>query len=177
VDENGQEKVTKIVREGEEANEAELEKLMNEQLGEMKTIDVTVETGDDGKEKIIVKENGKDGKTEKHVIVRKGEKIEMEGEVGGQMIFITEDGEVTKIKDKDVKIIKKKAGEGDEMEITIEKEIEADQKMIWIEKEEAGKGGTVIIEEEEITEELDKDGKTVKKTVKKRKTIKKGEGQ
>ena len=176
VDENGEEKVTKIVREGEDANEAEIEKLLKEHVGESKTIDVTVEVGDDGKENIFIHENGKDGKVSKHVIVKKGENVEAEGEGKGEMIFITEDGEVTKLNDQDVKVIKKKAGEGDEMEISIEKEMDGDQKMIWIEKDEAQKGDVIIIEEE-TTEEKGEDGKTIKKTVKKKKTIKKNGGQ
>ncbi len=172
VDENGEEKVTRIIREGEEVNEEEIDKLMKEHLGESKTMDVTVEMDEGGKEKIIIKETGKDGKVIKRKIVTQGQDVEVEGDGSDEMIFITEDGEVTELKDKEVKIIRKKSGEN----IQIEVEDLVEDKMIWTEKDGAEKGDVIIIEEE-ITEELDKDGKTVKKTVKKRKTIKKGEGQ
>ncbi len=174
IDENGEEKVTKIVREGEEVNEEEMEKLLKEHSGESKTMDVTVEMGEDGQEKIIIKETGKDGKVIKRKIVTQGQQVEVEGDGGDEIIFLSEDGEVTEFKEKDIKIIRRKSGEN--IQIEVEDKIEGEPGMMWKEDDGAGKGDVIIIEEE-ITEELDKDGKTVKKTVKKRKTIKKGEGQ
>lgn len=171
IDENGEEKMTKIVREGEDASDAEIEKLLADLDGEFKLVNVEIEKNDDGTSKIIITKTDEAGQVTKSKITG----TDKQGSDHAKII-ITTDEETSPEKEQSVKIIKKKSLEGGATEIIIEKEMDETGEMILIE-EDGIQDGSVIILEEETTEETDSDGKTVKKTVKKKKIIKKKEGQ
>ncbi len=115
VDENGKETITTIVREGDEFNDEDIDKLIQKHLGEGAEINVNVEVEGDGEHITITETKG--DKSEKHItIIKDGKTIEIDGDDDGEMIFISEDGQITEIKNgKEIKVIKKKGKNGEEI--------------------------------------------------------------
>ncbi|MEZ4934968.1 MAG: hypothetical protein R2788_22915 [Saprospiraceae bacterium] len=206
IDENGKETVTTITKEGEEISDEEIDKIIQQHLGEDHKIDVEVNTNGDQSEQIIIKEKNNQGEIKQYKIIKNSQTIELEGEgdddviwVEGddekekkkeviiinkkgdnsedilinkndenkadnnKVIFITEDGETHELKGENVKIIKKEKGDKNS----------GDSEIIWTENEETTNGDVIILEEE-TTEEMDENGKVIKKTIKKKKIVKKG---
>ena len=94
IDKDGKETVEKIVREGADIDDAEIDKLIENAKKEGGEIDVRIE-----KEQRKVIKKSKDGKTENIWIEKDGETIDldkMKGE-GAVMIFKTDDGKIIKL--------------------------------------------------------------------------------
>lgn len=133
----------------------------------------TVEVIGDGDEEVIWVEGDdeKEKKKDSFIIKKKGNKSEdviinenkENKDDNNKVIFISEDGETHELKGKNVKVIKKEKGDKNSV----------DSEIIWKENEEPVNGDVIIFEEETI-EELDENGKTIKKTTKKKKIVKKG---
>ena len=126
----------------------------------------TIENEGNEDEIKIIKKNGENFEK---ITIEKSDT--QNGEGGNKMIFISEDGEVHEMDGDEIKIIKKKKDGNDE---EIEIKSGGDHEMIWIEKEGSDNGDVIIIEEE-TTEEIDENGKTIKKTIKKKKKVVKGD--
>ena len=171
---DGKTTTTTVVKEGDEMSDEEMDKIIEEALEKGNEIDVKVETVDgiEGKGKIIIKEKGENGVQKKYTIIKKTQEIEVESDGEHEIIHLDKDHGNEKIKE--IKVIKKKSADGKNIEITIGSKDGKEDKMIWLEKED-GEDGDIIIIEEETMEEKGEDGKTIKKTVKKKKKIVKKE--
>lgn len=162
IDENGKETVTETVKSGDEISDEELDQLIQDAVGEEKSIDVKVDLSEEGKTKIRIVEQNVEVEKE----IKDGDKK--------VMIFKSEDGDIQEVDADQIRIIKQKIGDGEEVKIEM-KDLKGGEEMIWTEEEEGAEAGDVIIIEEEVIEEMDENGKVVKKTVKKKKKIVKKE--
>jgi len=164
VDKDGKETVTTIVKEGSDVTDEDIDKLIQQHIAEGSEINVEVEVESDDDH---AAKHGK--KHKKKIKIKEGKQvIEIDGDDDDSMIFISDDGEITKVKkDKDgkektIKIIRKKGG-GEDVEIHMEGE--DGHKNVWIDKDDP-KGEYIIVEEVEV--QTDKNGKTTKTVKKKR---------
>jgi hypothetical protein len=110
VDENGEEKVTKTVREGDEISDEELDKMVQDVLDEGREIKVDVDVDKEGHKKIRIIEQGIELNEEVEIEDREEDEviIEIEKEEGaksGDVIIIEE--ETTEEMDENGKVIKK----------------------------------------------------------------------
>jgi len=168
VDKDGKEIIEKIVREGADIDDAEIDALIAKAKKEGGEIDVRIE-----KEQRKVIKKSKDGKTEHIWIEKDGETIdidEIKGE-GGVMIFKTDDGKVIKLDGEalhEEHIIIEEATQGnkeEDVEVTVTVDEEGNttriEKRIVKQKKQS--------EEMEVTVSVDEEGNT--KIVKKRKKV------
>lgn len=190
IDADGHEKTTKIVTEGDDMSEEEIDALIEKTLKE-EGIDAEVDVRVDGDGKTMMKKDGKEIEKEIKITIKNNGEIE-ESEDEKTMMFKTEDGEVIKWKGKEMKMeemdddtemiieeeiiekdgkiekrIKKiKRSSAPQEEMNMEKDGAGDEN-IWIEKE----GGEVIeLEDGKKMIFIEKEGNkttTTKKVIKK----------
>lgn len=162
IDKDGNETVEKIVREGAEIDDAEIDKLIEKAKKEGGEIDVRIE-----KEERKVIKKSKDGKTENIWIEKDGQKIDLDKMEGdGVMIFKTEDGKIIKLDGAELHeehITTEKGAEDEDIEITVT--VDEDGNTTTVEKRIAKKKRQS--EEMEVTVSVDEDGNTT--IIKKRK--------
>ena len=167
VDKDGKETIEKIVREGDEIDDAEIDKIIEKAKKEGGEIDVRIE-----KEQRKVIKKSKDGKTENIWIEKDGETIDLE-ELEGEniMIFKTDDGKVIKLDGETLHeehiIIEEdiEGKKGEEVEVTVT--VDEDGNTTRIEKRKVKK--KKASGEMEVTVTVDEDGNT--KIIKKRKKV------
>ena len=75
IDEDGNETVKTIVKEGDEVSDEKIDQLIQEHVGKGHNIDVEVNLEDDKTEKIIIKEIEKDGEKKQIKIIKKTQGI------------------------------------------------------------------------------------------------------
>ena len=184
IDKDGKEIVEKIVKEGDDFDQTEIDKMIEAAKKDAKEIDVSIEK----ESSTTIKTDG-EGKTKNIWIEKDGKTIDLDDLEGENiMIFKTEDGKVIELGDDETqeieiiveedgkKIIKKKKkmrkGDGAKMTKKMEIDIEEEglhEEHITIKKE----GGASMEKGEEmkVTVTVDEDGNTqiIKKKVKKEK--------
>ena len=167
IDKDGNETVEKIVKEGAEIDDAEIDRIIEKAKKEGGEIDVRIE-----KEQRKVIKKSKDGQTKNIWIEKDGKKIDldkMEGE--DVMIFKTEDGKVIKLDGAELHeehiVIEKEAasGEGKDIEVTVT--VDEDGNTTTVEKRVTKQQKQS--EEMEVTVSVDEDGNTT--ITKKRKKV------
>lgn len=163
VDKDGKETIEKIVREGEEIDNEEIDRIIEKAKKEGGEIDVQIEK----KEKRIIKQQ-KDGKTKNIWIEKDGEEIGLDKIEGdGVMIFKTDDGKIIKLDGEDLHeehiMIEEDANTEKNVEVTVTVDEEGNttriEKRIVKQKK--------VADEMEVTVSIDEDGNT--KIIKKRK--------
>ncbi|GEM_PF-107187 len=165
IDKDGKETVEKIVREGADIDDAEIDKIIEKAKKEGGEIDVRIEKG---QRKVIKK--SKDGQTENIWIEKDGKKIDLEEMEGEEvMIFKTADGKIIKLDgaelhEEHIVIEEGAQGEkGKDVEVTVTVDEDGNttriEKRIIQQKKQA--------EDMEVTVSVDKDGNTT--IIKKRK--------
>ena len=165
-DKDGKETVEKIVREGDDIDEAEIDKIIEEAKKEAKEIDVRIEK----EEKRMIKKKKKKGASKNIWIEKDGESIDLEEIEGdGVMIFKTDDGKIIKLDGEELHeehtVIKKRDGAVEEIEVTVT--VDEDGNTTTVEKRIPRK--KKVEEEMEVTVSVDEDGNT--KIIKKRKKV------
>ncbi len=167
IDKDGKETVEKIVREGVEIDDAEIDEIIEKAKKEGGAIDIQIEK----EEKRIIKKK-KGDKTENIWIEKDGEEIDLdkiEGE--GVMIFKTDDGKVIKLDGEELHeehiVIEevKEGTKGEAVEVTVT--VDEEGNTTRIEKRMTKKKKQA--EEMEVTVSVDEDGNT--KIIKKRKKV------
>lgn len=129
IDEDGNETVTKTVKEGDEVSDEEIDKIIQEHTGG--EIDVEVDMEKEGTEKIIIKEKGEKGEQKQYRIIKETQEIEVESDEKGEMEVIVIDGDDDAEGEHKIKIIKK--GEnGEEEEYIIKGNKDSHKKMMFI---------------------------------------------
>lgn len=168
IDKDGKETVEKIVREGEEIDDAEIDKIIETAKKEAKEIDVRIEK----EEKRMIKKKKKKGAAKNIWIEKDGESIDLEEIEGdGVMIFKTEDGKIIKLDGEELHeehtVIEKRVEgrENEDIEVTVT--VDEDGNTTTVEKRIPKK--KKVEEEMEVTVSVDEDGNT--KIIKKRKKV------
>lgn len=167
IDKDGKETVEKIVREGDEIDEAAIDKIIEAAKKDAKEVDVRIET-----EKRIIKKKGKK-ETSKNIWIEKdGESIDLdEMEGAGVMIFKTDDGKVIKLNGEELHeehtIIEERVMGGEEEDVEVTVTVDEDGNTTTVEKRIPRK--KKIKEEMEVTVSVDEDGNTT--IIKKRKKV------
>lgn len=169
IDKDGNETVEKIVREGADIDDAEIDRIIEVAKKESKEIDIQIETAE---RKVIKKK--KDGETKNIWIEKDGKKISLDKmDDDGMMIFKTEDGEIIKLDGAELHeehtVIEKEAGaasrENEDIEVTVT--VDEDGNTTTVEKRVTKQQKQS--EEMEVTVSVDEDGNTT--ITKKRKKV------